>query len=194
MVFNAMFLYSFLADSITRNGFFASARIFFTVVVLPLPVMPHTKRCLLRSRSLNPKGMLARGRLPSTTAPILILLSVERLANSGNLFSMRSSKSGTLSVGTVQSNPNSVELMREHSGFISVLSPRNLGMRRTSPVDFSGSNASIGSFSASGFDSSPLRHARIMFRAISVPPEYAIAVCQIPLFRPAFSRSMALSA
>lgn len=83
---------------------------------LSLQVIQQAKVYLFRSRSLSVNGILSRRRLPSTTLPILISLFSKRLATNGNLFSRRSSKSGTLSVGTVQSNPNCAEFIYAHSG------------------------------------------------------------------------------
>ena len=64
-----MFRYSFLADSMTMKGFPHLARIPFTVVVLPLPVIPQTKVCLAKSPSLRENFMEGTGLCPTVILP-----------------------------------------------------------------------------------------------------------------------------
>ena len=65
-----MLRYSFLADSMTMKGLLHFARMPFTVVVLPLPVIPQTKVCLARSLSLSANFIEGTGLLPTATWPI----------------------------------------------------------------------------------------------------------------------------
>ena len=66
-----MFLYSFLAGSITKKGLFILSNIIFTVFVFPIPVIPHTKVCLLISDSLKENSIFSSTLSYSHIFPIL---------------------------------------------------------------------------------------------------------------------------
>ena len=64
--------YSFFAGSITKNGLSVDSKIFFTVFVFPLPVIPQIKVCLFKSLSLKPKGTFFNARSYSHTYPNIL--------------------------------------------------------------------------------------------------------------------------
>ena len=114
LFFNFIFLYSFLADSITKKGISKLPNIDLTVVVFPLPVIPHTNVCRAKSLYDNLYGIFINFRFPSHNIPICIpsLLSVII----GYNFPLFNSKLGTGSDGNVQINPNSSEVSIVHNG------------------------------------------------------------------------------
>ena len=107
-----MFLYSLLADSITKKGVPAFCKILLTVVVLPLPVMPQIKVCLARSRLDNANGIWLICRFPSVMNPSSI--PCVRSETNGYTFPFFNSKSGTDPNGILHIIPNSSEVKAVH--------------------------------------------------------------------------------
>ena len=171
----------------TIKGLLQFRNIPFTVVVLPLPVIPQTKVCLLRSSSLREKTMLGKGLCPSETLPIIIPFGSDAIM--GYTLPCFSSKSGTDSKGGVQIMPSSVEVMGANNGFVSVIT----GIRISFLVSSTYSYCRSGSTSVEDLANSPLKHDFKMFAAMIESAEYAMAVPHIPVLCPCFSRSIALS-